>query len=191
MSALLQQLPTLAGVLIGALGSYLVSTSAERSRWRREHQARWGDMRAAAYANYAGAVKELFQLTLEVDARRHRGADSSASPDDLVRLQAADAARAAKWETVLLVGTPQAVEAARQWHRTIWSLVGIVSEDSYDVARFAQALELSGPARSNFYEAARRDLGLVGESLHEVDYSTISSWITQRRPKAEPNGVLP
>ncbi|MGW4464039.1 hypothetical protein [Micromonospora sp. NPDC004704] len=122
-------------------------------------------------------------MTLQASVRR--GSNPSLSPEELAGLQAADAIRAAKWETLMLVGTARTVEAARQWHRTIWALVDLVSEDSYEVPRFAEAIEKSGSARTRFYESARDDLGLIGDGLPEVDYSTLSSWIIRQRSGAD------
>jgi hypothetical protein len=56
MQALLQQLPTLVGVLVGAAATYVATSTAERSRWRRQQSVRWDIHRYEAYAEYAHAL---------------------------------------------------------------------------------------------------------------------------------------
>ncbi len=185
MSEIIQQVPTLIGVIVGALGSYLVSTVNDRLRWRREHRVRWEERRIAAYADYASAVKRIFQLTLRITA--YRGIHPSARPlspaEGMSELHVAGSDRAAKWETVLLVGTPRTVAAAREWHRTIWTLEDLASRETCDSVEFVAAVERSGRARSAFYEAARQDLGLEGDRLPEAD-SLLSLWLSRTVPSA-------
>jgi hypothetical protein len=76
----------------------------------------------------------------------------------LAQLHQADNDRAGKWETVLLVGTPATVAAARSWHHTIWHLKDLACPDSCDPDEWINAVERSRDARSHFYEAARGDL---------------------------------
>src|SRR5262245_33981216 len=115
MNALLQQLPTLIGVLLGAAASYLATSAGERARWRRRQAARWDQRRLEAYTNYGYAVKNLIHLALRLSA--HRGLNAIRPPlapdEGLDLLEAANQDRAVKWETVLLLGTPGTVAAAR------------------------------------------------------------------------------
>lgn len=50
------QLFVLAGVIVGALASYLTTAAAERARWKRALDSRWDDRRVEAYGSYARAV---------------------------------------------------------------------------------------------------------------------------------------
>jgi hypothetical protein len=38
-----QELPVLAGVVVGALASYVAGAAAERTRWHRQQSARWDE----------------------------------------------------------------------------------------------------------------------------------------------------
>ena len=73
MHALLQQLPALVGVVIGALASHLAGASTERARWRREHAARWDAKRMEAYASYALTVKTFIVIANRISAGRDLG----------------------------------------------------------------------------------------------------------------------
>lgn len=70
MQSLVQQLPALIGVLLGALATYAATSATERARWRRTQSIRWDDKRLAAYADYASAVKKLSSLSVRLAAYR-------------------------------------------------------------------------------------------------------------------------
>jgi hypothetical protein len=53
MKALLDQLPTLLGVLVGAVGGMASSTLTDRLRWRRDQAVRWDQRRVDAYIAFA------------------------------------------------------------------------------------------------------------------------------------------
>jgi len=59
---LLEQLPALVGVVLGAAGGYLINAMADRARWRREKEARWESHRMQTYAAYGHAVKAVTLL---------------------------------------------------------------------------------------------------------------------------------
>jgi len=59
------QLLVLAGVVIGALASYLTTTANEKARWKRTLDSRWDDRRVEAYASYAQAVKDIIRCQHE------------------------------------------------------------------------------------------------------------------------------
>jgi hypothetical protein len=59
---LLNQLPALLAVVVGATGSYMTASRIERSRWRRGMATRWDEQRLAAYVEYMHAVKEARRL---------------------------------------------------------------------------------------------------------------------------------
>lgn len=73
MSAFIQQLPALIGVVIGALGSYVAIVRGDRARFGREQTARWEERRLAVYTDYARCLKKTITLTYRVAA--HLGND--------------------------------------------------------------------------------------------------------------------
>jgi len=74
-----------------------------------------------AYAEYSVAVRRVAHLASRMAVAR--GFEHYAEPlpveHGLAKLNAASADRAARWETVLLLGSPDTVAAARAWHRCV------------------------------------------------------------------------
>jgi hypothetical protein len=70
MIALLQQLPALVGVIVGAVTTYLLTSAAERTRWRRDHRVRWDGARMQAYVEYGNAVKRVVQAACSMAVTR-------------------------------------------------------------------------------------------------------------------------
>lgn len=166
---LADQLIVLAGVVVGALASYLTTAATERARWRRNLDSRWDDRRVEAYASYARAVKDVINVASRIAAARGLGNASeplAPTEENLALLAAADAARASLWENVLLLGNPATVTAAREWHESAWRLEWfargkLTSQD----ADWQEARSAANEARSSFYEAARKDLQVSGGML--------------------------
>ena len=163
----LQQLPTLVGVIVGALGSYLVTSANDRVRWRREQEARWDDKRAQAYAEYSYSVKSHYELCKRLAA--HRGLGTWSEPLDpeqaMEELARSASGRAAKWELVLLLGSPETVAAARTWHRKVWQMELFARGLREGNSEWKIADIEVVAARTRFYEAARHDLGIGSGNL--------------------------
>lgn len=78
MTAFLQQLPALTGVVIGALGSYPVVVRGDRARFRREQAARREERRFAVYADWSQALKQ--QVAPAYRVATHLGNDPHPHP---------------------------------------------------------------------------------------------------------------
>jgi hypothetical protein len=169
------QLLVLAGVIIGALASYLTTAAVERARWNRTLDSRWDDRRIEAYAAYAQAVKDIIRISTRLAAGRgYSVSDTSLPPteENFDLLAAADTARGAAWEKVLLLGHPDTVIAARNWHESVWRLEWYAREElSGEREDWETARSAVNDARSKFYESARRDLQVTGGALPgPIDY---------------------
>jgi hypothetical protein len=169
MGDFVRQLPTLVGVIVGALASYFVTSASERGRWRREQESRWDENRAQAYADYGYTVKRHYELCKRLASSR--GMPTLSEPLDPVQaldeLARSSAERAARWERVLLLGSPDTVAAARVWHRSVWQLELFARGLRDDTPGWKQADLAVQEARSKFYAAARRDLGIKSGHLPE------------------------
>lgn len=163
------QLLVLAGVIIGALASYLTTAATERARWKRALDSRWDDRRVDAYAAYAQAVKDMISISSRIAAGR--GITMNPQPlsptdENLELLASAGIRRAAAWEAVLLLGHPETVIAARNWHETVWRLEGfargVITGEYRD---WEEARSEVNAARSSFYQSARNDLQVKGGTL--------------------------
>lgn len=168
MEIMWQQLPALLGVGVGVLASYLVAGAGERTRWRRSQQARWVERRLDAYQQYGYAVKRMTTLAMRLAAVQ--GIDVDGGPvmpleEGLATLAEAEAERSARWETVLLVGDPATVTAARRWHESAWLLEQFASGQATDVTQWRHAVEQMRSTRQAYYAAARQDLGVGSGDL--------------------------
>ncbi|MEH1058695.1 hypothetical protein V6U89_26225 [Micromonospora sp. CPCC 206171] len=164
MSALWEQAPTFAGVAVGALLSFALSAIADRARWRRDVAIRWDPERMTVYAEYAFAVREMYQIVLAV-ATRHgygQGPPRPVASDVDTAMAEAEADRAARFEAVLLVGNPRTVAAARRWHQAVWHLECFARGRLTGQAEWGAAMREFGEARAEYYRAARQDLGITG-----------------------------
>lgn len=172
MAGLVQQLPALVGVVVGALASFLAGAASERARWRREQSARWDDRRAQAYADYGYAVKNVYVQCMRVAAMRSRqagvgqaGGDRADYAEALAGLSMLTDERTAKWESVLLLGNPQTVAAARAWHRRVWQVERFARGERTDFEQWDALMADIMADRARFYAEARRDLGITSGDL--------------------------
>jgi hypothetical protein len=167
MGNFLNQLPAIFGVIVGALGTLLVTSLIDRARWRRDQSIRWDTRRLDAYVAYAATVKEIHALAFRVSALRRRS--SKSRPIDreqgLELLAEADGRRTKAWEAVLLLGDESTVTAARAWQDAVYAEEHLCSNDSIDEMEWKSAVETVDQARDRFYVAARESLGVRGGSV--------------------------
>lgn len=162
MQSFLQQLPALIGVLVGALATYAATSAAERARWRRAQAVRWDERRLTAYVEYAHAVKKVISLSVRLAAHRgvHPDTDRLAPEEGLPALASAEEERTMRWEAVLLLGTDRTVVAARAWHESVYLLQRFATGEPVG-STWADAVEAVSRARREFYESAKRDIGIA------------------------------
>ncbi|RFU88742.1 hypothetical protein DY218_00055 [Streptomyces triticagri] len=177
MSAFIQQLPALLGVLIGALGSYVVVMRGDDARFRREQAARREDRRLAAYAEFARSLRASVSTMFRAAAQL--GNDPHPHPlpveEAAVRLGEASEARDLAWESVLLLGSPAVVDAAREWAAAVAEMERAVRAERHDPEGWTTLVAKQRIGRERFYATARRDVALpAGHS---------GRWQTRPRPE--------
>lgn len=182
MPGFTQVLSTLIAVAVGALATYLAGAATERTRWQRERSARWDDGRAQAYADYARAVKNVHVQCMRADGLRRNGDGARAAYEEaLTELERLTDDRAAKWETVLLLGDPQTIEAGRTWHRRVWQAERFARGQRTDTEHWQALMDAVIADRRRFYTAARHDLGITsGDIPHR------GSWESDSDPTLQP-----
>lgn len=162
MSVFLQQLPALVGVVIGAIGSYLVVVRGDQVRFRRERAARWEERRLAVYADYARSVKKTVTVAYRLAAHLGHGSH----PDPLTREEAtplpaeAGDERDPSGEALIMLGSVEVVERGRAWVMTVMEMERFVREGSRDGEAWQALLERRRAGREAYYAAVREDLGL-------------------------------
>ena len=175
MNPIVAQVLTIAGVLLGATATFIATTTTERIRWRRAQSARWDDKRLAADTEYANAVKRSVRLCRRIaETRNLLTTGQPVDPDAaFAELAEAETERAMKWETVLLLGDPATISAARAWHEQVWRLERILREGSPDETAFVDAYKDTMRLRNDFYARARADLDVTSGTLPELTWSSI------------------
>ncbi|MFC4471593.1 hypothetical protein ACFPH6_45095 [Streptomyces xiangluensis] len=175
MSALTQQILTIASVVVGVLASFVATSLTERSRWKRSQAARWDEKRLTAYAEYGNAVKLGVRLCYRIAAARNLVPTSQPIEiqDGLSALAEAENERTARWETVLLLGEPATILTARKWHEAVWKLELLIREDGVEPAAFVEAYKESVRLRNVFYGCARLDLGVLSGDIPEPAFGSL------------------
>lgn len=162
MSGIVAQLPTLLGVVVGGLISYLVGALAERSRWRRQQETRWDGHLLQAYSEYSHSVKECATRYQRLAA--YRGlVDHPAplQPTDAELEQAAttEGRRAASVESLSLLTNAETAKAVQRLNRCVWHLEWLArGQLAGNPASWAEAFSSYRAARSEFHDCARRSL---------------------------------
>ncbi|MFF1439059.1 hypothetical protein [Streptomyces sp. NPDC058295] len=162
MSAFLQQLPALIGVVVGALGSYLAIVRSDGARFRRETAARWEERRLSVYGDYARALKKSVNLTYRVAS--HLGNDPHPHPLSPAQaeplLAEATDGRDPAGEALLMLGSREVVERARAWVTTVMEMERFMREGTHDPQAWQELLERQRAGREGYYAAVREDLAL-------------------------------
>ncbi|MEV5899416.1 hypothetical protein [Streptomyces sp. NPDC052127] len=160
MTAFLNQLPALMGVIVGVLGTLLTARLNDRAQWERTLSVRWDERRLDAYSEFGRTLKEVHLLAhrLTASSRPSSRAHSIDRATGLELLAQADAQRTKAWEAVLLLGDADTVAAAREWRWAVLQLErearGVAGDDFDWVAAVRRADE----GRDRFYVAARAGL---------------------------------
>lgn len=175
MNPIVAQILTIAGVLLGSAATFIATTTTERIRWRRTQSARWDDKRLVAYTEYANAVKRSVRLCRRIAETKNLLATGGDIDVDaaLAELAEAETERALKWETVLLLGDPATIAAARAWHEQVWRLERILREETPDKTTFIDAYKDTMRLRNDFYARARTDLDVATGALPELTWSSL------------------
>ncbi|MFD9546490.1 hypothetical protein ACFWBG_03840 [Nocardia salmonicida] len=184
MNAVVQQVITVAGVLLGAGATFAGAALTERAKWQRTQSSRWDDRRLVAYSEFAHSLKHFAVVSQRmVVGRGFPQAGQPLSTEEGSQLLAeAESEKTLKWEMVLLLGSPEAVAAARLWNKAVWelSLVAMGRDMSHD--NYLRAYEAAGHKRNAFYECARNDLGVRSGELPFGD----GPWLPQNLLAAPP-----
>jgi hypothetical protein len=189
MSNLLDQLPTIIGVLVGSTATYFATSAVGRAQWQRQRQAHWNALQVAAYSDHAHALKKMTDIARAIAA--HRGLDDLAEPlppeVGISQLVAAELDRSAKWESVLMVGDSAVVEAGQRWKQCVWRLEWFARGRLDGRSEWDHALAQAGDSKHEFYEAVRRSIGTPGGPLPRFRRSPwISTELATRDVPANP-----
>lgn len=182
--ALVDQIPTLLGVVVGAATSYLVTVITERSRWRRQQAVRWDERRLSAYTEYARAVKEVCMISLRLAAGR--GLTDYPTPleptsEVLSEAAAAEDRRGYLLENLRLLTDTDTITAARVLNHALWQLSWMAhGKVAATRESWAQAWREYRDARDEYHRCARKSLGITGSAVAR-DQTWPPRWMTAGR----------
>jgi hypothetical protein len=175
VNPIVAQALTIAGVLLGSAATFIVTSATERARWRRAQSARWDDKRLTAYTEFANTVKHMVRLCRRI--AETKSLLPTGQPIDLKSAFAAfaegETQRALKWETVLLLGDPATISAARTWYEQVWRLEALLHEENPEPSAFVDAYQEAMRLRNEFYAHARKDLDITSGPLPELTWSSV------------------
>jgi hypothetical protein len=172
MKSLVDQLPALIGVVLGAVGAMASASLTDRLRWRREQEVRWDQRRLEAYLTFASTLKEIHSLAFRLSATNRPGSHHPPIDREVaVELIAQANIRKTKdWESLLLLGDEGTVAAGRRWRDAVMQVERIARAESWDGSRWDSAVGEVDVARDRFHAAARRGLGVSGGSVEQSGF---------------------
>ncbi|MBA4247274.1 MAG: hypothetical protein C0444_03145 [Microbacterium sp.] len=159
----LQGIITILAVAVGAIGTFLASRGVEQARWKREQKTRWDERKLLVYTEYAASVKMAIIRSRSILGSL--GLSPSLTPisreDGLPLLAQDEINRSERLESLMMIGGPEIVAAARKWHEISWTFhlwaIGSVEATREEADRLYDSAQ---KAREAFYEAARNELGI-------------------------------
>ena len=123
------QVFTLAGVVLGAVGSFIATTLLQRQKSRQDLAIRWDAASHQAFSDYLKAVVGTARMAGQ--AAGQRGWDRNATPRDLdeaLRLmEVREDDRTVAFERLRLVADKASIDAANQLNISIWKLEWLAS----------------------------------------------------------------
>ncbi|AKU15116.1 hypothetical protein [Luteipulveratus mongoliensis] len=146
------QLFTLLGVVVGAVGSFLATSAAERARYKRELATRWDERRLQIYIQFSTCVKDIAANA----ARSLQVSDDTKKAEFLEVMEQRELERSGHFETLMLLASASAIDAAHEVNQRIWDGL-VATRNGEDPGDYGLVEALNA-----LYSAARRDLGVDG-----------------------------
>jgi hypothetical protein len=182
------QVFTLAGVVLGAAGSFIATTLLERGKYRRDKAMRWDAASLQAFSDYLKAVVGMARMAGQ--AARQRGWDVNAASRDLDQalrlIEEREDDRAIAFEHVRLVADKATIDAAHRLNYAVWKLEWLASgreDGSTDAWRAAVKVYLC--ALDDFHAATRDRLSML---VPDVEPRVVAD-VPSIPPPAEPDPV--
>jgi hypothetical protein len=167
--SLVDQLPALIGVIVGAGLSFTSTTVVERGRWRRGQAVRWDERKLTAYAEFGNAVKDMVLLANRIAGGRglnEHPQPLAPDPENLTALAEAAAKCSLLNEQLRLLADEDTITASRalnhRAYRLEWFAYGRL--DGGPDAWAAAYLEYRD-ARDEYLGHARASLQVAGPGI--------------------------
>jgi hypothetical protein len=165
--SLVAPLAALAGVVIGAVLSFVFTYFGERRREEWALAREWRERTLEACAAYLADVKLMRDIAQRVaaDVGLDDQAPALSRGAGLDSLAEANMARSRSYEAVTLISGAETIIAARELNRVIWRLEWFARGllDDTDVAGWEEAVHQYHRAMNAFHLCVRRELGISSE----------------------------
>ncbi len=181
---------TLAAVAVGALLSFASTRLTDLNRWQREEHLRWDAKRLDVYSEFASTLLQFINIALRISAGLGfpTGVQPLDSETGLPALATTGTELNVQWERILLLGSPDAIVAAKYWQEEAFHLEYFARQLRSDPAEYAKTRRNTKEARWRFYSAARADLRITSGDI-PADIQTADKWRTLTEP--EPQAPVP
>jgi hypothetical protein len=169
------QLFTLAGVALGALASYVISSLGERTRHQREIAKGWEERKFDGFVTYVNDIKAMSTIAKRMTAfsgLHVRSADKLDPAVGAPLLAEADSRRSVSMERMRLLSGVDTITAASRLDSAVWNLEWIARGliDGAAPKDWQAAQHEFEAAFDAFHECARRELGVPGQlGVRRVD----------------------
>ncbi|MBB5117583.1 hypothetical protein AF335_03470 [Streptomyces eurocidicus] len=164
-----EQLVTVAAVVLGALTTHLTNALAERRRKHHQLLTRWDDRKLDAYANYIDLIRTCIFLAVELYEHK-TGLRESRRTEEEIKAEMTETARlrGRAFERIMLLGGDEVVEAAHALNAITlevdWQALGRIAGS---LEEWRERNRASFRAINTFHDAARDDLGVSGRVTGE------------------------
>jgi hypothetical protein len=157
----------LAGVLVGGAFSFVATSIVERSRWKRQREARWDSPTLEAYISYAITMKTMGYIAMGVASHLGWNAGLGMSVEEgKAKLAEAEVQRANAVERLWILAPKDLLETAGNLNTCLWRLKLLVTEpEGKQAENWSQAWAEFQEARHEFYRTARRAIDLKDSSI--------------------------
>ena len=155
---------TIAGVLVGAVSTYLAGYLVERSKDRRGLSLRWDERKLDTYVSYVADVRDVIYAAVLLFEVREGIRTMNKTVDQLtLGLVEAERSRVLLFEQLVMLGGVSVVDVAHELNKAVhaidWRARALTDEDLAGWrALHVRAFQLI----NEFHNAARADLGVVG-----------------------------
>ncbi|UFQ16849.1 MULTISPECIES: hypothetical protein [Streptomyces] len=156
-------------MLLGALTTHLTNFLTERSRKKHERSVRWDERKLTAYENYIDTVRAGIFLAVHLYEVKEGLRESDQDEREILsEIRESTHRRGRAFERVLLLAGDDVVEAAHKLNQVAlevdWQAMGKVTGS---LAEWRDRNRAVFGALTEFYEAARQDLGVSGSVTGE------------------------
>ncbi|MDR2984504.1 MAG: hypothetical protein LBV34_06655 [Nocardiopsaceae bacterium] len=174
---LVNQVVTIAAVVVGAGTTYLVTALGDRAKDRREVARQWVDRKLESYTQYANDTKGLAMAArlLAADRNLHSAAPERGDGDDKdlkTALADAELRRSASYEAVKLLGDASTLRATRELNETVHRLEWIANGRlEASPTHWERSWQLYAEATDDFRRSVRAELGIPGSFLPRGEWA--------------------